>query len=73
MTISEIKTRTQAKQPYFFDRKTMKFFGQTMRDFRIKKEPDGRFRITAPMRMDGKIIGQTVRFFNPITNDLEHQ
>lgn len=73
MTISEVKYRTQEKQPYFFDRKSMKFFGQTMRDFKVYKQSDGRFEITAPMRMDGKVIGTTIRFFNPLTNDLELQ
>lgn len=71
MTIYEIKNRTQETSPYFFDRKTLKFFGQTMRSFSVKKQADGRFRVSAPL-MDGKIKrGESVRFFNPNTNELE--
>jgi hypothetical protein len=72
MTISEIKRRTLDKSPYFFTRKTMKFFGQTMRSFSVSKQPDGRHRISAPIFMDGKRRGESVRFFNPVTNELDH-
>lgn len=74
MTISEIKQRTLETSPYFFSRDTMKFFHQTMRDFKVKKQPDGRFLITAPMRdNEYKIVGLTKRFFNPVNNELEHE
>jgi hypothetical protein len=72
MTIYEIKYRTAKNNPYFFDRKTMKFFGQTLRDFSVKKLPDGRYLITAPMRLDGRIVGTTERVFDPETNELLH-
>lgn len=71
MTIYEIKERTEETQPYFFERKTLKFFGQTMKDFKVYKQDDGRFLITAPIRSGGKIVGNTERYFNPETNKLE--
>ncbi len=73
MTIAEIKRRTQETSPYYFTRDTMKFFGQTMRDFKVCKQSDGRFLITAPMRdRNGKVIGESKRYFNPVNNELEH-
>lgn len=71
MDIFEIKQRTRFTQPYFFDWKTLEFFGQTMRDFLVT--PEGkRYKIEAPMKdSSGKVVGLTVRYFNPETNDLE--
>ena len=72
MTISEIKNRTQETSPYFFSRESMKFFGQTMRDFKVYKQNDGRYLITAAMRDNsGKVVGKTERLFNPLNNELE--
>jgi hypothetical protein len=71
MTIHEIKTRTQKTAPYFFSRDSMRFFGQTMRRFRVIKQEDGRYLITAPMRSGGDLVGHTVRYFNPVTNTLD--
>lgn len=74
MTIYEIKQRTQLTAPYFFSTKTMKFFGQSMRSFSIKKQPDGRYYISAPMidSFTGRNMGETKRYFNPLTNELQH-
>lgn len=74
MTISEIKNRTSETSPYYFSSKTMKFFGQTMKSFRVSKQLDGRYKISAPMkdRNTGKLMGETVRFFNPVTNQLDY-
>ena len=73
MTIYDIKQATSETAPYFFTSKTLKFFGQTMRSFRIKKQIDGRIRISAPMtdRFTGRYMGETVRYFNPNTNNLD--
>lgn len=49
LTIYDIKYQTQETEPYFFDRKTLKFFGQTMKDFSVRKSPTGRIFIYAPM------------------------
>ena len=37
MTIHEIKERTKKTNPHFFSRDTMKFFNQTLKDFKVKK------------------------------------
>ena len=73
MTMTEIKYRTKEKQPFFFSRATMKFFGQTLRDFKIERQPDGRYKIDAPHRKPAGSKLYTVRYFNPKTNDLEHK
>ncbi len=73
MTISEIKRRTEDTQPYFFSRKTLQFFGQTMRSFRVIKLDDGLYCVTAPMLCQGRKVGDTVRYFDPATNELLHE
>jgi hypothetical protein len=72
MTIYEIKNRTQETSPYFFERKTLKFFNQTMKSFKVYKQLDARYMITAPMYdRSGRKVGETVRYFNPQTNKLD--
>jgi hypothetical protein len=72
MTIYEIKKLTKETAPYFFSRKTMKYFGQTMKDFTVKKLQDNRYLVTAPMyHRNGVLAGKTVRYFNPSNNELE--
>ena len=73
MTIYEIKRLTAETSPYFFTPKTMKFFGQTLRSFSVRKQSDGRFYISAPIydRLTGKVMGKTERYFNPVNNTLE--
>ncbi len=66
MTIYEIKRLTRDTEPYFFSKDTMKFFGQTLKDFKVKKQTDGRYRISAQSSNH-----ETVRFFNPKNNQLE--
>ena len=81
MTIYEIKRRLEETTPQYFSRETMKFFGQTMKDFRVYKQKDGRFLITAPIRSRCRtfgsevwaITGQTRKIFNPETNRLERE
>lgn len=73
MTIYEIKQRTSETSPYYFTPKTLKFFHQTMRSFKVYKQSDGRFLISAPMKdYTGKVVGHSERYFNPINNELEH-
>jgi len=71
MTIYEIKRRTEVTAPEFFTRQTLKFFGQTLKDFRVYKMDSKNYLITAPMRMRGKVIGHTRRLFNTDTNKLQ--
>ena len=47
-TIAEIKYRTMENVPHFFDRGTLKFFGQTMRSFKVRVSPQGNVYIYAP-------------------------
>ena len=70
MTIYEIKERTAKTSPHFFDRDTLKGFGQTMKSFKVKAWGE-RYRISAPSYWEGKLMGETTRFFNPATNKLE--
>ena len=72
MTIYEIKERTLETSPYFFTRKTLKFFGQTLKSFSVTKSGN-KYLISAPMidRFNGRIMGHTERLFNPDTNELE--
>ena len=72
MTIYEIKERTKETSPCFFSRDTMRFFHQTLRSFSVTKQADGRYRIAADMRdSNGRHVGVTERFFNPVNNELE--
>ena len=43
-----IPRRTLKKAPYFFDRNSMKFFGQRMSDYKVKRSPKGKIFIFAP-------------------------
>jgi hypothetical protein len=70
MTIYEIKRGTEETSPEFFTRGTMKFFGQTLKDYKVYKVDNENYLITAPMRMRGKVIGHTRRLFNTETNKL---
>ena len=75
MTIYEIKERTQKTAPYFFSPQTMRFFGQTLKSFKVYKQPDGKYLISAPMKdrtNNNKMMGYTERLFNPTTNELEY-
>lgn len=73
MTIYEIKYQTRETEPYYFSKATMRFFGKTLRDFRVMKMADGRYRITAPVRsrFSDKILSESVQYYNPITRKLE--
>jgi len=35
---------------HYFDRSTMRFFGQTLKDFHVRKSPSGRIFIYAPTK-----------------------
>jgi len=71
LTIYDIKRLTAETSPKYFDRGTLKFFGQRMSDFKVSKCDDGRYFISAPVRMHGKQVSTSERFFNPVTNELE--
>lgn len=71
LTIHDVKRLTAEKSPHFFSRGTMKYFGQTMKDFKLKKINDEHYLVYAPMRNKGRLMGATMRIFNTVTNDLE--
>ena len=66
MTIGQIKKLTAETAPYYFARVTMRFFKQRMSDFKVSKCEDGRYLIQAPSK-----YGTSVRYFNPVNNELE--
>ncbi len=71
LTIYDIKYRL-LDEPYFFTRKTMKFFNQTLKDFKVYKLADDKYKIIAPMKdSNNKTVGQTKRIFNSLTNKFE--
>ena len=71
MTIYEIKRLTKDTAPYFFSRDTMRFFGQTLKSFRVNKQADGRYRVSASSGDNWDGDHETVRFYNPVNNELE--
>lgn len=74
MTNYEIKRLTADSSPYYFTSKTLKFFGQTLKAFKVYKQADGRYLITCPIiDRNGKIQGHTERYFNPVTNNLDNK
>lgn len=73
LTIYDIKYLTMDTAPHFFTRSTLKFWGQTLKDFSVYKEKDGRFYIVAPQVIGGRTVGYTERYFNPETNKLENK
>jgi hypothetical protein len=71
VTISDIKRLTSVTAPHFFTRDTLKFFGQRMSDFKVYKQKDGTYYVTAPMKDSrGRVMGNTERIFNPADNSL---
>lgn len=66
-TIYDVKRLTEETAPYFFTRKTMKFFNQKMTDFKVTRYGNDKFLISA-----ARPHGKTQRIFNPFTNELEH-
>ena len=71
MTIYEIKRLTKDTAPYFFSKDTMRFFGQTLESFRVKKQLDGRYKISAKSGNQWDETHWTIRYFNPENNKLE--
>ena len=71
MTIYDIKRLSEDKAPFFFDRKTMKGFGQTLKDFSVKKLNEEKYYISAPMRdREGNLMGVTKKIFDVRTREL---
>jgi hypothetical protein len=58
-TIADIKWMV-GPSSHFFDRATMKFFGQTMRDFRVRKSPKGNIFIFSVSGKGGHAFRQYI-------------
>mgnify|MGYP003153140969 CR=1 FL=1 len=67
MTIYQIKEKTKETAPYFFSADTMRFFDQKLSDFKVEKQSDNRYKISAKSFGGNK----TIRYFNPKNNELE--
>jgi hypothetical protein len=70
-SISDIEYAVRETSPYFFSKATLKFFGQTKSSFKVYNEENGKYLISAPMKVNGRIIGYTQRHYNPATKKLE--
>jgi hypothetical protein len=70
MTIYEIKRRSKEKKPYYFSKDTMRFFNQTLKDFKVCKI-DGFNNIYMfwAKSWDNNI---TQAYFDAITNDINN-
>jgi hypothetical protein len=67
LTISEIRSANQAAGFYTFDRKTLRFFGETMRNWKAGPLlPDGRQTV---YRSGGK-AGSKTFVFNPSNSSV---
>lgn len=67
-TIYEIKRATYETSPYFFSRKTLKFWGQKLSDFKVyRTEIEHEFLIEA----GGRAPFKTRRIYNSLTHTLE--
>lgn len=67
-TIYDIKRRLK-NCPLFFSRQNMKFAGQTMRDYKVRKL--GRLCVlTAPLKDSGgtRVVGESLRYFDTVTD-----
>lgn len=71
MNIYDIKNKTSKTSPHFFSPKTLEFFGQTMKDFEVTKQQDGRYEIKAICRNAPVKPCYSIRYFNPENNKLE--
>ena len=72
MTIYEIKrryeeaARERGSGGHWFDRATMRFFGQTLRAFKVARNFErGTYTITAPSYDRGKYMGTTCAEYDP--------
>jgi len=67
LTIYDIKRMTSETESYFFAKKTLKFFGQTMKSFKVYKIDEENYLITAPIKRRDMVVSQTRENFNIIT------
>jgi hypothetical protein len=71
MTIYEIKRRTAETEPYFFSRSAMRFFHQTLKDFKVYKIDERYYLIEAPFGPREHRLGKSYHIYNSITNTIQ--
>lgn len=59
-TKAGIRAANERAGYYFFNRKTMRFFGQTMKDFKVINRKDGRVVVYAPLKYGGVTVGEFI-------------
>ena len=70
-TMAEIKRNTKKDAPYYFDAKTMRFFGQKMSDFKVHQTRSGRVYIysksyfTDARTGERQFMGYSIREYIP--------
>lgn len=67
--IYEVKRRTIDTAPYFFTRQTLKFWGQTLKDFKVYKTNVPHLFLIEGAK--GRAPFKTRRIFNALNNTLE--
>jgi hypothetical protein len=71
MTIYEIKRRTAETEPYFFSRASMRFFHQTLKDFKVYKINERFYLFEAPFGPREKRLGKTQYIFDSETDTVQ--
>jgi hypothetical protein len=69
-TIYQIKEATKETAPYFFSRQTLKFWGQTMKSFKVYKTDVPHLFLIEGAK--GNAPFKTRRIFNALNNTLEY-
>ena len=68
-TVYDIK-RELVNAPYFFDRRTLRTFRQTLKSFTVHRLTDTTFLLSAPIILDGRYVGNTKRIWNAVERTL---
>lgn len=71
MTIYQIK-REAVNGEYYFSRETLKFFGQKLSDFKVRKIGQGVYFIYAPAKRGGRVIFYSMRIYIAENRELKH-
>ncbi len=72
LTIYDIKRIHERKTDgKYFTRQNMKFFGQNLKMFSIKKLSETVYRISAPSYWDGRLMGVSKAEFDSTTGELK--
>lgn len=65
ITIYDIKKAVEASdESKFFAKSNLKYWGQTMKDFKIKKVANNLYFITAPLRNRDMVAGRLEAFYS---------